>query len=195
MVTELSFRPGPLAAPLDYRLAGARLSCSKGGTRQWSLDLSQVGDAVLVEHRARRMLSRRLDLKGPEGWRSVAANFPMDEPADPDRVAHRRLIAAVAAALPAELSVGIGERGIWRHAWFGIGILALAIGAGILLAAILTGAESDRILVALVPLLFMAGFGYVVMMANAPWRPLPRLPARELAQALSPPETDDGEPG
>lgn len=177
-------RPAPLAKRRSYSLAEGRLTCAKDGEVEWRLDLGLVEKAVLARHRVRRRQFLRLDLKGPEGWRSVSGNFIGSGIGDTDLRTHLALIGAVVDALPGGFMIGCGERGGWRHAWFGIGILALLSGAGILLGAILTGAETSRILVVALPMLVLSLFGYAVAMAHAPWRPVPMVRADALPGML-----------
>ncbi|MEM9047451.1 MAG: hypothetical protein AAGC92_01920 [Pseudomonadota bacterium] len=184
----IAYRPAPLSKKLHFAIDGGRLTCrtaDDAAALQWSLALGKVNAAVLAEHVLNRRRFRRLDLRSEGRWYRIEGNFYAGPAGDTDAARQRALIVAVASALPSDLPVKLGARGGWRYAWFGLGLLALFTPIGILVAAIATRAEWEKIALAALPMLLLAAFGYALAVHFAPWRAPQVLPAQSLAALLT----------
>jgi len=188
-MSGFSYKPALLAGRRDFEVTEAELICrdDRGG-ELWRLDLNKVGSAAFVEHKVRDARLRRLDLVAGTVHRSIGFNGGGGDPAaDPNAAAHLELCAAVLDRLSERdggLQVSVGEYGRARIAIFAIGLLSSGGAIGLLIAALASGISGARLGTAAVPLGLMVVFGGALILANAPWRGVPKVPARAFAAAL-----------
>lgn len=158
------------------------------GHAKWRLAWPDVVGAAFVEHTMRGMRMSRLDLKTAGRTRSFACTVGAEQPwRDENHVVFRAAVEVVARRLadnaPAP-QVIMGEYGKGRIAMFVVGALTGLAGAGLAVAAVMTG-RGDRVLgEAFVPIVFMLLMGLLIGWTNWPWRPRPRVPVRAFADAL-----------
>lgn len=190
-MTGFSYQPAPLASRRVFEAGPRALICRDAeGQELWRLDWQDVTAAGFVEHQVKGARMRRLDLVAGKGrpHRSIGYTGPPGDPAaDPDGVVHLDLMAECLdrlAGLDDGFRVSIGEYGRARLAIFAIGLVSAGGAAVLAGAALASGMPADRMGGAAVPLLLMLGFGAVLVWSNAPWRAVPKAPARIFAQAL-----------
>lgn len=182
---EISYRPGPLAGLKTFRLENGVLSQRRGDAApKWEVPLGRVTTAVLAEHTIQRRQFRRLDLKANGRWYSIGGNFYAGPLGDPEERQQRALIEVVTTDLPDGFPIVLGERGGWRHAWFGLGVFSLLMPVGILVMGIVTEVEWEKFAVVALPMLLLAAFGYAIAATFAPWRAARTVPAQAVGALI-----------
>ncbi len=183
MSLSVAIRPAPVRRAVTFTLEGTLLTA---GERR--VELAQVTAARFVDFGADKRPIRYLVLEHPEGALRIDCNAGGGLAAmDRDMQGFIDLAAAILDALAGAqpgLRVEIGERGAARWAMFGIGVVSLAVGIGLPLAALASGASGDRLLAAAVPSGILALVGIALALANAPGRDLPSLPPGALAEQV-----------
>ncbi|RBI77527.1 hypothetical protein DQW77_00555 [Roseovarius sp. TE539] len=208
-MTDYSFQPAPLADERTYTLVDHRLSCRRSGGRdEWTLDLSDVDRAILVEHRQRGLVMWRLDLLSGDTLRRAALNSNAG-PGALDAETYLGLVRDICTAL-AEAQPGfkieIGEYGSARRVFFAMGVVCTAGGLAFLLATFLIEPSAERIAVGAAMLFMLGGLGLILLRTHNPWQDPVRIDAEKvpaLTDALkerqarrSPvPAHDPGHPG
>ncbi len=156
-------KPGALTGPTRFTLEGRQLSGDAG-----PLDLSTVTEALFVNRVIRRTRTMRLELNG-----TCRISYAAPENAwatDPDAHSFLTLCRDILHALPPEARITLGERRGARLVMFGIGVAGILLGAGVFAVALATGASSDRLVAAAVPMLVLVGLGAVIARTYAPAR-------------------------
>jgi hypothetical protein len=148
----------------------------------------EVLAARFVESRTRYGVSRRLDLDSggtifrvPMGVN--AGSEPSQEPLASFYRGCAAVLTRVAQARP-ELEVELGESKAIRWVYFVLGLLAVALGLGLPIAALATGVAGDKVAGALIPSLLLLLIGALLTSSNRPGKPLPRVSVERLAGTL-----------
>jgi hypothetical protein len=174
MSQTFRYKPAPLRGVTDWALDGSRLTGPKT-----DLDLGTVTGARFVESSVQTLRHRRLDLLHPAGTVRISANLPRSAGPDaPHRAAHRALILAVLDILPPETPVAFGETPALRGIKFAIGVLAVLMGGGIAVTAMVAGMNRNAVTEVGIGLTVLTLFGLWYAAQNAPWTAQPELTAQ-----------------
>jgi len=191
MAEHYSYKPALLVAARHYSVDDTQVICTdKTGAEKWRMGWAEVTRAAYVEYTVKATRMRRLDLQaGPKATeQTIGGNGGMGDPSrDPDTVAQLDLIAAIATRLADRdegFQVTFGEYGRARRIIFVFGIVAMLSAVGLTVLTLVTGVSSDGIIEAAVPFGVVFVMGVLLFWSNAPWRPVPQMSARGLAEYL-----------
>ncbi len=186
---EVRFRPAALRAHRTYRLDGGRLSqFDHQGQLLWSLDLATVDRAAYVSFGTSRAPMRRLDLFAGQTLHRIGLNAGAglgtmsDEMRD--FLALSEAICRALAEHRTDAEVTIGEYGRARWALFGVAATMVLGGAGLYLAALVSGVSPARLTEVTIPTGLLVVLGLTMGWATWPGRPNAALPAAAMADVL-----------
>lgn len=184
------FKPAALRSELEYTISDAGVACqTKDDEMRFEIAWDEIEDAAYVEHRMRDVAMRRIDLiLSGNRRRSISATSDRsDPPTDPNAIAFLHFAASVLFRMDKtrpERLVSFGEYGGWKWAMFTVGVIATVAALGLIGLMFAEGLSADRMAAAALPFGLLLLFGIAVSLGNAPWKPVPRLPAKVLAVAL-----------
>ncbi len=189
LTAEFEIKPALLAGRRTFEIGDGTVLCrSKDGAVDWKVDLAQVEHAAFVEHNIRGALMWRFDLVAGGERRSISLTMSAGAAGlDPDRPVFLDLVEALCTALEAAqpgFQAGIGEYGKYRMMWFGLGVLSVLFGGGILVAALISGISADRLVAAGIWLGFLILLGLVLIRGYHPWQKPPLVPVTTLGQIV-----------
>ena len=189
MDERICYKSAPLGGVrcLEVHNGFARLTTDSGELKD-EVRLADVVDVRFADVRVRYTVQRRLELVTEAGVfrlsiSTTTGTEPSEEPVASYLAGAARLLDALHEQRP-ELDVEMGEGRRMRIVWFSIGAFSVLMSAGILVAALLTGVDGDKMAGAAVPMLVLAAFGAVMMRSNVPWAPWPRLSSKDVAVLL-----------
>lgn len=177
----VAFKPALLRGAVRYDVSENGLSVGPEGAPDWSLRFSEITALRVVETVAQGHRLQRLDISVRDRLHRISLTVPTNtSPEHATQAAYDRVLFAVlqgVAHAGPDVPVFVGEARRARWAMFGIGVVSFLFAAGILIAALVSGLSSDRLIGASVPIAVLALFGVVLINANAPWRPELSIPA------------------
>lgn len=180
-MTRIAYRPAPALEPWAVEVSGGVLTV----VGRWQVDLARVERVRFAQQRFGQNVMRRLDLTVAGEVQTLGLTLPAAAlPDDADAAAHRVVMQAVIAALMdvrPDVEVEIGAPGGARTLLFGLGVLALVSGVGI----VALGAGQDRMADVAVPagllLVLGAGLGWT----GRPGRPVPQVGLSDCAEVVA----------
>lgn len=184
MPGQYTFKTAPLGKRLSLEVGPRTLTVRKvGGTREETVDLTQVTRARVASMTASYTTSRWFDLWHPAGRTRIGCNGAgQDEHSAQYEAAVDDTLRVLAEVAPdARIAGGLGGGTKWT--FFVMGVLALLVGIGLPVAGWLTGAGRDKLLAGLAPSLVMILLGVVFVRWNRPWVPERTFPARAYVTA------------
>lgn len=183
LVRHWTFSARPGQAPDAWSLDGMVLS---GPQRR--MDLRDIQGAAFVDQLSGPDRVITLELADNGGRLPVTVALPADTPRDdPDRAAHLslcRVVAGVIADIEPDMRVVTGMAPRRRPGLFGLGVVALLLGAGLPLGAYLTGTGTRLVGQMAVPLVILLAVGLVFAWTHRPGQPPPNIPAAALPAHL-----------
>ena len=166
-----------MAAPCTVRLDAGGVSLAG----HWALCWDEITGLRYYRLRAGDSNMLGFDLVHPGGARSISLNTA-EGPGIGGRAEYESALEAIAAELEArgsELRVEFARGGWQRWAFFGLGVVALAVGLGLFGVAVADGVSRDRLVAAATPLGLLALMGAGLSWINLPGRPAPSLSLRQ----------------
>jgi len=197
-----SYRPAPISGPLSVRVGPEAISVDG----KWTLRIADLEAAAFSTIAFGDSRMARLDLYTRKAGHSLSCNNARTGGADNhDAAQHRGAVVAalraIASARP-EMMVTLGPTRGASRGMFVAGLCSALAGAGLAVAAFVTGVSGDRLVAAALPvgLLLLVGAG--MMGSHWPWRSRLHVSPGALADTLvekgvatsSPSPANDGVP-
>lgn len=181
-----------MRAALTYEVTADALVCgAKMGKPDRHIAWHDVTDATVVETSVLNGLRlRRIDLvHGTDKERlSISCSTLYGGPKPwGDAAEHLALLAQIAdqlGAVQAGFEISWGEYGKGRLAMFVVGVLTVVAAVAFAVLALMTGVSQSRLWDAAVPFTVMLVFGASLVFGNQPWRRVPKIDARVMAEIL-----------
>lgn len=179
------YRPAPVGSRLTV-VVGPDSVAVEGS---WSLDLTDIRSMAFFQGRVGESQMVRLDLQGSNTTRSISINTGRtgSRSSTDELQFYAALIATLRAVVSVrpEMRVVLGETGKAQRILFGLGVVAVALGAGLLTAAVVTGVPAGKLAAAAVPFSLLILFGSALVRSHWPWRKRAHVSPEELIATLN----------
>lgn len=182
---RFAYRPAPLRAPVDVRVAAEDISVEGS----WTLRLADVEAAAFVSQRLGDQRLLRLDLYSggkcyPIGYSGGAAEKPVDGDMQQHLAAIVATLRALSRARP-DARIALGAVGGARWGLFAVGLVSVLSGAGIATGALASGVSGERLVAVAVPVALLLMLGVALIHGFWPWRRRTEVCPAALADTLS----------